>query len=204
MVGTATRWHKLRNLLKIRFGPGAAVMPPNVTRIHMDFSRNMKGGHMGPRKFWQEILPRLKYHNPSVPMIVSRRMATEGPATMTIYLRNGSSPSSASATDGPAALATVSSGVTPTGVPAPAPQADETAVTIDMKNLHTETILAKFLDATKAIAVEPTPEEAKEIADDGLMAGQAEIDRVRVKTRVDEQRRERDMLERARKDLSGV
>ncbi|KKF97261.1 hypothetical protein CFIMG_002818RA [Ceratocystis fimbriata CBS 114723] len=210
MVGTATRWHNLRNLLKIRFGPGAAVLPPNVTRIHMDFARNIRGGHMGPRKFWQEILPRLKYHNPLVPMIVCRRLANEGPATMTIYLRKSTSETAPEsdgsdlAKDSAPSAALVSSGVTPNGVPAPAPQPDETTITIDMKNLHTETILTKFLDATKAIAVEPTPEESKEIAEDRLMSGKAEIDRVRVKTLVDEQRRERDMLERARKDLAGI
>ncbi|KKA27691.1 hypothetical protein TD95_002770 [Thielaviopsis punctulata] len=204
MVGTATRWHQVRRLLGIKFGPGAAVLPPNVTRIHMDFSRDMKGGHMGPRKFWKDILPRLKYHNPSIPMLVCRRMIADGPATMTVYMRSSSSSSAPSTPDAPSTASVLSSGVSQNGVPAPAPLADETAVTIDMKNLHTETILSKFLATTKAVPIEPTPEEEKEIADDKLMSGKAELDRVRVKSLVDEQRRERDMLERARKDLSGA
>lgn len=44
---------------------------------------------MGPRKFWRENLPRLKYHNPAVPMVVNRTFDQEGPATLRIYLRDG-------------------------------------------------------------------------------------------------------------------
>lgn len=40
---------------------------------------------MGPRKFFRECLPRLKYHNPDVDMIVTRKEALEGPATLTIH-----------------------------------------------------------------------------------------------------------------------
>lgn len=41
---------------------------------------------MGPRKFWRENLPRLKYHNPAVPMIVNRTRDQDGPATLSIYM----------------------------------------------------------------------------------------------------------------------
>lgn len=48
---------------------------------------------MGPRKFWRENLPRLKYHNPAVPMIVNRLRDQSGPATLTIYMTDdGSAP----------------------------------------------------------------------------------------------------------------
>ncbi|KAG7146189.1 hypothetical protein HYQ46_005020 [Verticillium longisporum] len=72
MVGTgaASRWHKLRaQMLRIRHGPGAAVIPPTVTRIHVEFAKTYNNGHMGPRRFWRDMLPRLKFHNPSIPMI---------------------------------------------------------------------------------------------------------------------------------------
>jgi len=36
-------------LLAIRLGPGAAMLPPEVTRIHMDFAFKLNDGHFGPR-----------------------------------------------------------------------------------------------------------------------------------------------------------
>jgi hypothetical protein len=36
-------------LLSIRNGPGAAVLPPEVTGIHMDFSTKIKHGHYGAK-----------------------------------------------------------------------------------------------------------------------------------------------------------
>jgi large subunit ribosomal protein MRP49 len=36
-------------LLDLRCGPGAAVLPTEVTRIHMDFSTKLGGGHMGAK-----------------------------------------------------------------------------------------------------------------------------------------------------------
>lgn len=39
----------LLQLINLRCGPGAAVLPPEVSRIHMDFALKTKGGHMGAR-----------------------------------------------------------------------------------------------------------------------------------------------------------
>lgn len=41
-----------QKLVKIRCGPGAAVLPKDVTRIHMEFAHKLAGGHMGPRFAW--------------------------------------------------------------------------------------------------------------------------------------------------------
>ncbi len=43
-----TNWPHLQ-LLEIRTGPGAAIMPSEVTRIHMDFALKRNNGHLGPR-----------------------------------------------------------------------------------------------------------------------------------------------------------
>merc|ERR1712000_550312 len=44
------RWNKLRKgMINLQVGPGAAVLPSTVTRIHMDFAFTMAKGHMGPR-----------------------------------------------------------------------------------------------------------------------------------------------------------
>lgn len=51
--------YKSLQLINIRCGPGAAILPPEVTRIHLDFATKINGGHMGARF----VLPR---HQPFV------------------------------------------------------------------------------------------------------------------------------------------
>ena len=49
----------------IRTGPGAAILPPEVKRIHLDFAIKINDGHAGPRSvvlwlplgFSKNILP---------------------------------------------------------------------------------------------------------------------------------------------------
>ncbi len=36
-------------LVRLRTGPGAAILPHDVTRIHMEFNHKYNDGHMGPR-----------------------------------------------------------------------------------------------------------------------------------------------------------
>lgn len=35
-------------ILKIRNGPGSAILPPSLTRIHLTFANNVRG-HVGPK-----------------------------------------------------------------------------------------------------------------------------------------------------------
>lgn len=35
--------------MNLKCGPGAAVLPPEITRIHMDFALKINGGHMGAK-----------------------------------------------------------------------------------------------------------------------------------------------------------
>lgn len=50
MPSLAQRMRKLQTqLLAIRLGSGALVLPKDVKRIHMRFAQYKKGGHMGPR-----------------------------------------------------------------------------------------------------------------------------------------------------------
>ncbi|KAK6528385.1 hypothetical protein TWF281_009626 [Arthrobotrys megalospora] len=78
------RWLRAK-LYSVRNGTGAAILPPNISRIALSFNYKSNNGHMGPRKFFRECLPRLKYHNPEVDMIVTRKPDLEGPATLTIH-----------------------------------------------------------------------------------------------------------------------
>jgi hypothetical protein len=45
-------------LLAIKIGPGAALLPKNVQRIHMDFGVKIDGGNRGPKS----VPPSLSAH----------------------------------------------------------------------------------------------------------------------------------------------
>ncbi|KAI0484157.1 50S ribosomal protein mrp49 [Xylariaceae sp. FL0804] len=136
MVNVGKRMHILQSVLALRLGPGAAILPSEVTRIHLDFAHKWNDGHLGPRKFWKDCLPRLKYWNPAVPMLVNRTTDQSGPATMSIYFRqaggaSSSSPrstatttttTSSSSSSSPTEAATAAEGESsPPSAPTPAP-----------------------------------------------------------------------------------
>ncbi|EXU99859.1 mitochondrial ribosomal protein L51 / S25 / CI-B8 domain protein [Metarhizium robertsii] len=196
MRSLGERLHLLRKrLINLRCGPGAAILPPEVTRIHMDFATSMSNGHMGARKFWRQYLPRLKYHNPAVPMILNRHDDNAAPPVMTIYMRAsaGSSSSAAPAaeTSQPASSRTGLSKAQPPG-------ADEKVVTIDMRNRHSSDILEFFLAETRARALQPTSAEIAEIQSLEAIKTQGGVDRERVRALRAEKKKEEDMLKRAR------
>ncbi|RPB28021.1 hypothetical protein L211DRAFT_846004 [Terfezia boudieri ATCC MYA-4762] len=88
MVSIIQRMKVLQGkLATLRHGPGAAILPPNVQKLSLNFPYRNKGGHMGTRKFWQLYLPRIKYYNPTFPIEVIRREGSDaaGPATITIH-----------------------------------------------------------------------------------------------------------------------
>ncbi|KAL6871128.1 mitochondrial ribosomal protein L51 [Trichoderma novae-zelandiae] len=199
-----------KKLIVIKCGPGAAVLPADVTRIHMDFALHLKGGHMGARKFWKEYLPRLKYHNPSIPMIVNRHDQNQQPPTMTIYLRKPGSLPAAAPTAEAAEAASPSSAEPSSETPAQPsssrtnlskaqpPTADERVVHVDMTNKHSSHILEYFMAETRAVPVQPTNEEIAEMQALETLRRNAEVDRERVKQLRLEKKREEDMLKRAR------
>ncbi|KAL6832367.1 mitochondrial ribosomal protein L51 [Trichoderma camerunense] len=199
MRSLGERLNLLRKLINIRCGPGAAILPAEVTRIHMDFALRLKGGHMGARKFWREYLPRLKYHNPSIPMIVNRHDQNQLPPTMTIYLRKAGSSadpaSSSSSSSEP--IAQPSSSRTNLSKAQP-PTADERVVHIDMANKHSSHILEFFMAETRAVPLQPTNEEIAEMQALETLRKNAEVDRERVRLLRLEKKKEEDMLKRAR------
>ncbi|KAI9680191.1 MAG: Chitin synthase, class 3 [Trizodia sp. TS-e1964] len=90
-VPSTTGWSKEAgsSLLTVRTGPGAAILPPGITRLTLSFNKKCYDGHSGPRHFWRSYLPRLKFHNPGVPMDVVRGEGAPGPATLTLALAGG-------------------------------------------------------------------------------------------------------------------
>ncbi|KAI6748401.1 hypothetical protein HG530_015681 [Fusarium avenaceum] len=196
MRSLGERFNKLRRKVDIpvhgECGPGAAILPPEVTRIHMDFAKSFKNGHMGAKKFWLENLPRLKYHNPSVPMIVNRHNRNNKKPTLTIYLRKPDASTPAPATRSqPASSRDNLSKATP-------PDADEKIITVDMTEKHSSHILEYVLAETRAVPLKPTKEEIRELQEIEAMRKQADVDRARMRSLREEKQREEDMLKRAR------
>ncbi|KAK8165497.1 hypothetical protein BKA80DRAFT_271498 [Phyllosticta citrichinensis] len=79
------RMFKLKEqLLWIRMGPGSATIPRNVQSISLRLARKIDGGHRGPKKFIREVLPRIKYRNPWLPIKVDRNAPNHEAAFMTV------------------------------------------------------------------------------------------------------------------------
>ncbi|KAI8634057.1 CI-B8 domain-containing protein [Xylariaceae sp. FL1651] len=207
MVNPGKRMHILQALLSLRHGPGAAILPPEITRIHMDFALKWNDGHLGPRKFWRTCLPRLKYWNPAIPMLVNRSDNQAGPATMSIYFRQASSEDSTSVTEtvrNMLPLAQQPHSSIKNEHPAPPPDEGERVVTIDMKNVHSDTILSEFLAKTGATPIHPTPDEAVEMRQVEERVERAAVDRAIVKKFIDDKKREERMLALARQEAEAI
>ncbi|KAI1388336.1 CI-B8 domain-containing protein [Hypoxylon trugodes] len=208
MVNPGKRMNILQAILALRHGPGAAILPPEITRIHMDFAMKWNNGHFGPRKFWKTCLPRLKFWNPAIPMIVNRTLDQSAPAKMSIYFRQA-----ALSSDAPSALSTKLSTLplaqqprssTENEHPAPEPEENERVVTIDMKDVHSDQILAEFLSKTGASLVQPTPDERSEMRQIEERTERAAIDRAIVKKYIDDKNREERMMAMARQEAEAI
>ena len=141
-------------LLDIRLGPGAAILPPDVKRLHLSFAYKLNDGHFGARKVWRQYLPRLKYHNPAVSMTVDRSHDNAGPATLTIFFAPSGSTSTASASSSPSPTSSTSiTKATSEHKPF------ERVESIDMKHKHEKEILEQLMQVTKAVQVVPSEEE---------------------------------------------
>lgn len=144
----------------------------------------------GNRKFWREYLPRLKYHNPSIPMIVNRHDQMQNPPLMTIYLRNSGSATPEPLSQTPSSRTNISK--------AQPPASDERTIQIDMKDKRSAQILEFFMAETGAVPLQPTPEEIAEMRQLETMQKQGTADRERVGRIRAEKKREEEMLKRAK------
>ncbi|KAH8811812.1 50S ribosomal protein-like protein Mrp49 [Xylogone sp. PMI_703] len=174
MVSVISRVTKLRTLLSVRLGPGAAILPPEITKIHMDFAAKINDGHQGPRKFWRNCLPRLKYHNPSVSMTVNRTTNQEGPALMTIHFNDQTASS----------------------------EPNENVVTINMKHKPESEILSQFMTVSKAKPVAPTPDETQLMRDLEEQRARSERDSQRMKLVNEKRKRQEAILIQARGEVA--
>ncbi|KAK7980709.1 hypothetical protein PG990_003564 [Apiospora arundinis] len=213
MVNPGKRMNILKTLLNLRHGPGAAILPPEISRLHMDFALRWNDGHMGPRKFWKTCLPRLKFWNPAVPMIINRSSNNAGPATLSIYFRQAAAAAAAPATPADKAgaskfhitpLAQQPHSSTTNECPAPPPEEGERVVTIEMKHQHSDAILQEFLQKTGATVLKPSPDEENEMRQTEDLKDRAAIDRSIMKKYIDEKRAEEKLLARAREEAEAI
>ncbi|KAI1296301.1 CI-B8 domain-containing protein [Xylaria venustula] len=209
MVNPGKRMNTLRALLNLRHGPGAAILPPEITRIHLDFSQKWNNGHFGPRQFWRKCLPQLKYWNPAVPVLVNRCQDQNAAATMSIYFRQTSSSSSdplstTAAVRNMLPLAQQPHSSITNEHPAPPPEEDERVVTINMQHIHSDVILTEFLAKTGATLVHPTPDEQVEMRQVQEREERGAVDRAIVKKYIDDKRREERMLALAKQEAEAI
>ncbi|KAJ5662441.1 hypothetical protein N7523_002319 [Penicillium sp. IBT 18751x] len=200
MVNLFKRMRKLKTMLEVRVGTGAAIFPtlataskefPAVTRLHLTYAQKIYGGHQGARHFWRKCLPRLKYHNPGVRMTVQQTEDQAGPAALTIYFAERLS-STASAVAGKNQV---------TDKHAPAPEANEKTAVVDLKNLTWEEIWSRVQASTGAEDVpasEADQEEAKKLK---AIAEKAVGDRERIQAMRQAKKDQERMLAEARGEV---
>ncbi|KAI4282859.1 MAG: hypothetical protein L6R38_002619 [Xanthoria sp. 2 TBL-2021] len=191
MVNIISRTRKLKALYSVRLGRGAAILPRDVKRIHLDFAFKLNDGHFGARKVWRNYLPRLKYHNPAISMSVNRTQNQTGPATLTVFFASPSDPASNTSSPAPSSSTTQD---TPTSGHAPF----ERTVTIEMKHRHESEILSELLNLTKASPVEPSREEEAELEKLAEEERQGGLDRARNAAYTEQKRQEKALLDQAR------
>ncbi|KAJ5296028.1 hypothetical protein PENANT_c021G09220 [Penicillium antarcticum] len=162
MVNLMKRLRKLQTLLDTRLGTGAAVLPsiasaskefPAVTRLHLTYAQRLEGGHQGARHFWRKCLPRLKYHNPGVPMTVQQTTDQQGPAALSIYFAEKASE----------AAKVVANQKKVQDSHAPAADTNEEAIVLNIKDFTYQQIWDRVQAITNAQQVSGTAEDKEQL-----------------------------------------
>ncbi|KAF2272855.1 uncharacterized protein EI97DRAFT_425605 [Westerdykella ornata] len=164
----------------------------------MEFNKHINGGHRGARKFWREMLPRIKYRNPAVSITINRHSDPAGPANLYIYT---SSPKSKSTTT---ASSTSTSTSTSASSSPSVPDTAEPTHTVDIRMVHESEILAQLVSRTNAEELQPTEEEVRELAEMAEFKARSEADRVIVRERFLKERKEQELLRLARGEVGGT
>lgn len=210
MVGIGRRMNRLKTqIMSIRLGPGAAVLPSNVTRIHMHFAKQGKDGHFGAKEFFSKCLPRLKYWNPAVPMIVNRLPGADK-AVMTIFIRRTPADADADATSPSSRTEPY---INPNNQPTssfqgkstvPEPLPEERTVQVEMLRARSSDILKALLKETKAEPVVPTEQEEIELQEIRERQAKSEVDRELMARKNAEKKREAAIMQQARKEAAAM
>lgn len=154
------------------------------------------------RKFWREMLPRIKYRNPSVPIQISRHNDADGPALLHIYTASKTQPA-AGTTNAP--VAQQSDSTPPSGTPNArntlVPDTSKPTYTINIKDQFESEILEALVAQTGAQEIKPTEQELAEMREIAEFKERSEADRVQVRERLLKERREAELLKLARGEV---
>lgn len=163
------------------------------------------------RKFWREMLPRIKYRNPSVPIEISRHNSPEGPALLHIWTKSipntpdGSSNTSIPSLHTQSATAATPPSGTPNARNTQVPDATTPTFTIDVRNQAQSEILDALLaKLPESQILHPTPEEELQMAEMDEAKVRSEADRVLVRERLVKERREAELLKLARGEVTAA
>ena len=161
------------------------------------------------RKFWREMLPRIKYRNPSIPIEINRHNTPEGPSLLHVWTKaqpntpDGSSNTSIPSLATASATAATPPSSTPNARNTQVPDATAPTYTIDIRDQHQGEILDALLaKLPESEVLRPTPEEEQALADHAEQDLRSEADRVLVKERLTKERREAELLRLARGEIA--
>ncbi|KAH7382162.1 CI-B8 domain-containing protein [Pyrenochaeta sp. MPI-SDFR-AT-0127] len=168
----------------------------------MEFSSKIYGGHRGARRFWREMLPRIKYRNPSIPIEISRHSDPDGPSLLHIYTSTKTQPTTSS-TASPVAQHQAAS--PPSGTPNArntlTPETSKPTYTINIRDQQENEILDALLKSTGAEEIKPTPQELQEMQELADFKERSEKDRIEVREKLLKERREAELLKLARGEI---
>ncbi|KAF1943098.1 hypothetical protein EJ02DRAFT_453621 [Clathrospora elynae] len=171
----------------------------------MEFNAKLYGGHRGARKFWREMLPRIKYRNPSIPIEISRHNSADGPSLLHIYTSTKTQPT-ADSTNSPIAQQPDTS--PPSGTPNArntlTPDTSKPTHTINIRDQLESEILDALVAKTGAEEIKPTEQELAEMREIAEFKDRSEADRVQVRERLLKERREAELLKLARGEVPAI
>jgi large subunit ribosomal protein MRP49 len=154
------------------------------------------------RKFWREMLPRIKYRNPSVPIQISRHNDPDGPALLHIYTAAKTQPVPGT-TNAPTAQQ--SDSAPPSGTPNArntlVPDTSKPTYTINIRDQLESEILEALVAKTGAQEIKPTEQELAEMQEIAEFKERSEADRVQVRERLLKERKEAELLKLARGEV---
>ncbi|EXJ89014.1 hypothetical protein A1O3_02078 [Capronia epimyces CBS 606.96] len=216
MVNIAKRIRSFQPLWRIRNGQGAAVLPPppspQLTHLLLRFPRGewRKPVH-GPRLFANEHLPRLKYHNPALPIRVETFTRSQLEATFESTDRSTLEALESKSTDSESKaekfneewskieskpqLAADPSAPSSTSPPA---EIFTRRATVDIAGKRPAQIWHWFQKTTKCEDIPQSPEDVELMRRLNAFFQKAEVDRKRVQVGIDEMRKQKEDLRKAR------
>ncbi|KAF2847147.1 hypothetical protein T440DRAFT_471251 [Plenodomus tracheiphilus IPT5] len=165
----------------------------------MEFNTKIYGGHRGARKFWREMLPRIKYRNPAIPIEVNRHSDPSGPSLLHIYTHTKTQPTS-STTASPVAQQSANTppSATPNARNTMVPDTTPPTYTLNIRDQQEGEILEAFVKTLECEEVKPSPEEEQQMRDLKEQEERSEQDRVLMRETLLKERREAEMLKLAR------